>query len=129
VRILVIEDTPELLELLVIVLCAAGHQVSTATNGKDGLASARRELPDLILADVEMPGMDGFEVLRQLRSDPLLAARPVVALTACAMTGDRERVLSAGFTGYISKPIRPRDLDQQLAMYFRDTGVREESND
>jgi two-component system cell cycle response regulator len=124
VRVLIIEDTPELLELLAIVLRADGHQVSVAANGMDGLALARRELPDLTLVDVEMPGMDGFEVLRQMRSDPQLAERPVVALTACAMSGDRERVLAAGFTGYISKPIRPREFGRQLAKYLHAAGAR-----
>ena len=124
-RILVIEDTPELLELLEIVLRADGHEVSAAAHGMEGLVIARSVLPNLILVDVEMPGMDGFEVLRHLRLDSRLAERPVVALTACAMPGDRERVLNAGFTGYISKPIRPREFGRQLEIYFRIAGSRD----
>jgi two-component system cell cycle response regulator len=118
-RILVIEDTPELLELLEIVLRAEGHRVSVATSGWDGLALARGSSLDLILVDVEMPGMNGFEVLRHLRNDPLLAKVPIVALTAFATAADRERVLTAGFTGYITKPIRPREFGRQLETYFR----------
>jgi DNA-binding response OmpR family regulator len=118
-RILVIEDTPELLELLEIVLRAEGHRVSVAMSGWDGLALARGSSLDLILVDVEMPGMNGFEVLHQLRLDSHLAKVPIVALTACATQADRDRVLDAGFTGYISKPIRPRELARQLEMYFR----------
>ena len=114
-KILVIEDTPELLELLAIILRAAGHEAITASNGVEGLTAARSEPPDLILADLEMPLMDGFELLRQLKADPRLSSRPVIALTACAMLGDRERVLAAGFSGYLSKPIRAKDLMPQIA--------------
>jgi CheY-like chemotaxis protein len=117
VRILVIDDTPELLEFVGIVLRADGHTVFTATCGRDGLSLARRELPDLVVADLEMPGMSGFEVLQKLREDPLLAQRPVIALTAAAMRGDRERILQAGFTGYVSKPVRARDLGSQIAQF------------
>ena len=119
-KILVIEDTPELLELLAIILRASGHQAITANNGVEGLTAARSELPDLIVADLEMPLMDGFELLRHLKADPLLSSRPVIALTACAMLGDRERVLAAGFSGYLSKPIRAKDLMPQIAAIVPD---------
>ena len=118
-RVVVIDDAPELLELIDIVLSSYGYTVFTADNGQDGLALARSELPDLIIADVEMPYMDGFEVLRRMRDDTRLAQRPLIAMTACAMTGDRERILNAGFTGYVSKPIRPRELLQQIEAFMR----------
>jgi two-component system cell cycle response regulator len=120
VKILVIEDTPELLELLAIILRSAGHEAITANNGVEGLTAARSDLPDLIIADLEMPLMDGFELLRHLRADPRLAQRPVIALTACAMLGDRERVLAAGFSGYLSKPIRAKELVPQIAAIISD---------
>jgi two-component system, cell cycle response regulator DivK len=118
-RIVLIEDTPELLELLSIILSSGGHKVFKACNGLEGLALARSELPDLIIADVEMPGMDGFEVLRRARGDARLAQRPIIALTACAMRGDRERLLTAGFTGYVAKPVRPRELLPLIEAYAR----------
>jgi CheY-like chemotaxis protein len=117
-RILVVEDTPELLELLTIVLNSGGYIVLQATNGREALELARRELPDIILADVEMPEMDGMELLRRAREDARLLGRPIVALTACAMQGDRERLLDAGFTGYVSKPIRPHELLPQIERYL-----------
>jgi CheY-like chemotaxis protein len=115
VRILVIEDTPELAELIDLVLSSGGHIVDTAADGPGGLALARRHLPDMLLVDVQLPGMDGFEVLRQLRQHAQLGTRPIVALTALAFGSEREQLLRAGFTGHIAKPIRPRDLMRQIA--------------
>ena len=117
-RVLIVEDTSELLEWIGIVLRNSGYTVFEARNGERGLALARRERPDLIVLDIEMPGMDGVEVLRHVREDAQLASRPIVALTAAAMTGDRERLLAAGFTGYISKPIRARRLVQEIGSFL-----------
>jgi two-component system cell cycle response regulator len=117
VRILVIEDTPELAELLDIVLRANGHTIYTAADGPRGLHLAQLHVPDLILVDVQLPGIDGFEVLQRLRRDARLAECRIVALTACAARGDRERILAAGFTGYIAKPIRPQQLAEEVAQY------------
>src|SRR5262249_36575408 len=92
-------------ELVRIVLEKCGHTVSEACDGVEALRFARELLPDLIILDLHMPGLDGFGVVRELRRDERFASTPVVALTASAMQGDRERALSAGFTGYIAKPI------------------------
>ena len=106
-RILVIEDNPANMQLMIYLLRAFGHDTFDAMDGEAGLAVAKRELPDLILCDLQMPGIDGYEVARRIRLDADLKTVPLVAVTAYAMAGDREKVLAAGFNGYISKPINP----------------------
>ena len=110
VSVFVVDDNPLNLELVTDVLEAAGHAVRRAGSAPDALAAVRREPPDLILMDIGLPGMDGYEALRALRADPATAAIPVVALTAYAMAGDRERAREAGFDGYITKPIDTRSF-------------------
>jgi two-component system, cell cycle response regulator len=106
-RILVIEDHALNLELMVYLLQAAGHEALCATDGEAGLAMALRERPDLVLCDIQMPGTDGHAVANALRAHPLLASLPLVAVTAAAMAGDRDRALAAGFDVLIAKPIDP----------------------
>ncbi len=106
-RILVIEDNAANLELMRYLLHAFGHEPLAAQDGAGGLARAGAEAPALILCDVQMPGMDGYAVLRAIRSDARLASIPVVAVTALAMVGDRDKAIAAGFDGYIAKPIDP----------------------
>ena len=113
-RVLVIEDNAANLKLLVFLLKSFGLEALSATNGRLGVEAALRERPDLILCDLQMPEMDGFEVLRHLDEAPGGRPAPVVALTAFAMVGDRERVLRAGFDGYLPKPINPATFVQQL---------------
>ncbi|MBX3472189.1 MAG: response regulator [Planctomycetes bacterium] len=84
--------------------------VSTAADGLEALALVTRERPDLVLLDLSMPGLNGWEVARRLKADPATAAIPLVACTAHAMSGDRERALATGFDGYLAKPYRPHDL-------------------
>jgi two-component system cell cycle response regulator len=127
VRILLIEDTPELAELIDIVLSANGHTVETAANGPQGLIQACRQPPDLCLVDVQLPCIDGYEVLRRLREHPQLADRPIIAITALATSSDRDRILRAGFTGYIPKPIRVRDLSKQVAAHLNAAGLHDSS--
>jgi len=117
-RILVIEDNAENLELMTYLLKAFGHTVLSARDGEEGLALARSEPPDLIVSDVQMPKMDGYQVIREVRRDPRLAQLPVVAVTAYAMRGDRDKVLAAGFDGYISKPIVPEEFASQIEGYL-----------
>lgn len=117
-RILVIEDNVDSLELMNYILTAFGHTVFTARDGEEGLETARRELPDLILSDLQMPKTDGYEVARALRKDPRLSMQPLVAVTAFAMHGDRARVLAAGFDGYISKPIVPEEFVGQVERFL-----------
>ena len=106
-RILVIEDNPVNLELMTYLLEAWQHQVLVARDGAEGLALARGQRPDLIVCDIQMAGMDGYEVARRLRADPVLGRVPLVAVTAYAMVGDNERALAAGFDMHVPKPIDP----------------------
>ena len=106
-RILVIEDNPASLHLMQYVLKAFNHQPLTATNGASGIELAQRERPQLILCDINMPGTSGYEVLTKLKGDPGTADLPVVAVTALAMVGDRDRILKSGFDGYLAQPVDP----------------------
>jgi two-component system cell cycle response regulator DivK len=104
-KVLVADDKAPGRELLRAVLEQSGHAVYEASDGIEALRNARELLPDLIILDLHMPMLDGFGVLQELRRDRSFAATPIVALTASAMQGDRERALTAGFTSYIAKPI------------------------
>ncbi|RYE98768.1 MAG: response regulator, partial [Oxalobacteraceae bacterium] len=117
-RILIIEDNPANIELMSFLLSAYGHAPLSAADGPRGVAAARSERPDLIACDVNLPGMDGFAVLAELKGDPALAGVPILAVTALAMTGDREKVLAAGFDGYISKPIEPESFVAELEAFL-----------
>lgn len=116
--ILVIEDNPTNMELMVYLLKAFGHAPLEAEDGETGLAIAHWESLDLILCDLQMPGLDGFEVARQLKSDPTLPKIPLVAITAYAMMGDRDKVLAAGFDGYLTKPIEPELFVGQVEIFL-----------
>jgi two-component system cell cycle response regulator len=107
-RILVIEDNATNLDLMTYLLAAFGHTPLTARDGEEGVLAAEREAPDLIICDLQLPRLNGYEVARWLKSHPRLRATPLVAVTALAMVGDREKVLAAGFDGYIAKPIDPQ---------------------
>ena len=104
--VLVADDRATSRELVRTVLENTGYSVIEASDGLEALRNARQSKPDLIILDLHMPGLDGFGVIQELRRDKEFAATPVMALTASAMQGDRERALSAGFTSYIAKPIR-----------------------
>src|SRR5689334_20014364 len=99
-RVLVIEDNVANLELMMYLLEAFGHTTIGARDGREGIDTALRELPDLILCDIQLPGADGYEVAASLRDNKRTSSIPRVAITAFAMAGDREKVLSAGFNGY-----------------------------
>lgn len=113
-RILIIEDNPTNMELMSYLLTAFGHTPLAASDGESGVRQAREQLPDLILCDVHLPRLDGYGVVGALKADPLLRAIPVLAVTALAMVGDRERLLQAGFDGYVGKPIEPEQFGAQL---------------
>jgi len=117
-RILIIEDNPANVELMSFLLGAYGHTPLSAADGPRGVAAARSERPDLIACDVNLPGMDGFAVLAALKGEPLLSGVPILAVTALAMAGDREKVLAAGFDGYISKPIEPESFVAELEAFL-----------
>ena len=104
-RILVIEDNADNMFLTAMLLESAGHTVLRAIDAEAGLTLARAESPDLILMDIQLPGMDGLAATAILKQDPSTRAVPVLALTALAMKGDEERIRAAGCDGYIAKPI------------------------
>ena len=112
--ILVVEDNERNLKLLRDVLEYAGYDVRVARTAEDGISLAASEPPDLVLMDLQLPGIDGMEALRRLRENPRTADIPVVAVTAQAMKQDRERALEAGFNGYIEKPISVRAFPDQV---------------
>jgi two-component system cell cycle response regulator DivK len=108
--VLVVEDNPANMTLAVLLLQREGHTVITAPDAEAGLTLARAERPDLILMDVQLPGMDGLEATALLKRDEATRAIPVIALTALAMKGDEERIRGAGCDAYIAKPMRYREF-------------------
>jgi two-component system cell cycle response regulator DivK len=109
-RILIVEDNAANMKLATFILESAGHTVLAATDAEAGLTLARSEHPDLILMDIQLPGMDGLEATGLLKQDIVTRGIPVIALTALAMKGDEERILAAGCNGYIAKPLSYRDF-------------------
>ena len=122
-KILIVEDNDDSRELAVKVLKNKGFETVEAADGEAAVERAIAETPDLILLDISIPKMDGYEVAKKLKGLDKFADIPIVALTAHAMKGDREKVISAGFEGYISKPINVREFPDQVKSYLR--GKRE----
>jgi two-component system, cell cycle response regulator DivK len=108
--ILIIEDNEKNLKLVRDVLQYKGYQTIEAGTGEEGVRLARARIPDLVLMDIQLPGMDGIRALGELRADPTTRAIPVIAVTASAMTHDRKKIIAAGFDGYQSKPIKVREF-------------------
>lgn len=108
--VLIIEDNDKNLELVRDILQAKGHRTLEAGTAEEGLKIARGEAPDLVLMDIQLPGMGGIEALKVLRDNPATAALPVVAITASVMKADREQIMRAGFDGFIEKPITVRSF-------------------
>lgn len=117
-RILVIEDNAANMDLMTYLLKAYGHLPSTACQGDEGLAMARQQPVDLIVCDIQLPGMDGYAVAGEIKADAALRKVPIVAVTALAMVGDRSKVLAAGFDGYVSKPIDPEAFVPAVEAYL-----------
>ena len=117
-RILVVEDNPLNLKLVRDVLQVAGYHVVEAQSGEEGLRIAKEDPPDLVLMDLQLPGIDGTETLRRLREGTLGPDVPVVAVTALAMAEDKERAARAGFDGYVEKPISVRALPGQIEAFL-----------
>jgi two-component system, cell cycle response regulator DivK len=109
-KILVVEDNPANMKLAVFLLQQAGHVVLSATNAEIGLSLAREETPDLILMDIQLPGMDGLQAIAELKRNEVTRAIPVIALTALAMKGDEARIRAAGCDAYIAKPMRYQEV-------------------
>ena len=117
-QILIVEDNPQSLELITYLLGAAGHAVHSAQTGHQALDAARTRNLDLILLDLQLPDLDGYEVLRTLRGEKRNAATKIVAVTAVAVVGDRERTLTAGFDHYVPKPINPRTFVSEIESWL-----------
>jgi len=113
--VLIVEDNPRNLKLVRDLLDYAGYRTLGASSAEEGIDLARSHRPQLVLMDIQLPGMDGVEALGRLRAEPACAAVPVVAVTAFAMKDDRERFLAAGFDAYIEKPVNVRELPGQVA--------------
>lgn len=117
-KILYIEDNEQNLYLVTFILEKHGYDVFSATDGQEGIDLAAGILPDLILLDIQLPGMDGYTVAARLRANPVLSRIPIVAVTSYAMAGDRDKALAAGCTGYIEKPINPDTFMQQVEQHL-----------
>lgn len=113
-RIVVVEDNKASRELMTYLLSAIGHEVTVAADGEHGLSTIERQHPDIVLCDVQLPRLDGRQLVQKLKQHPTLKEIPVVAVTALAMAGDRENILKAGFDDYISKPIDPENFIIQI---------------
>jgi two-component system, cell cycle response regulator DivK len=116
-QILIVEDNEKNMKLFRDVLIASGHRTLEATTGRQAVELATAHSPDLVLMDIQLPDIGGVEALGRLRADGRTASLPVVALTAQAMDGDRERFLAAGFNGYLSKPVNVADLIATVKHY------------
>ncbi len=118
-KILVVEDNPDNSDLVVDLLSARGHTVIQARDGREGIAMARAQCPDLVLMDISLPVMDGFAATKELKADPALKQMPVIALTAHAMAGDEIRALAAGCNGYVTKPIDVKTFAQKIEAFMK----------
>jgi two-component system, cell cycle response regulator DivK len=117
-RVLVVEDNASNMTLATFLLKSNGHTVLSATDAEEGLAMARAERPDLILMDIQLPGMDGLEATALLKRDASTRTVPVIALTALAMKGDEERIRRAGCDGYIAKPMRYKEFLETVSRFL-----------
>jgi two-component system, cell cycle response regulator DivK len=117
-KVLIIEDNAANMTLATFLLQSAGHSVLTATDAETGLTLARGEQPDLVLMDIQLPGMDGLEATALLKGDESTRDIPVIALTALAMKGDEERIRAAGCDGYIGKPLAYKDFLATIATHL-----------
>lgn len=117
---LVIEDNEDNMVLITFILKHNGYGVLEAINGRQGIEIALRERPDFILLDIQLPDIDGLEVLRTLRASEINGRIPIIAVTSYAMVGDRERMLAAGCSGYIEKPIDPERIMAQIEQIIAD---------
>ena len=120
-RILVIEDNPVNMHLMVYMLKAFGYEPLPACDGCEGLELARTQSPALILCDIQLPGLDGYAIAHLIKQDTALRHVPLLAVTAYAMVGDQEKILAAGFDGYVSKPVDPASLLATISRWLKHT--------
>lgn len=118
-KVMLVEDNRMNARLLEHVLTREGFDIVIFYDAESAISAAENEAPDIILMDIQLPGMDGLEAVRRLKGDALTAAIPIVAITAHAMRGDEERILSAGCEGYIPKPVNTREVAGKLREYVR----------
>jgi len=116
-RILVVEDQEDNRRILRDLLTNAGYEIIEAEDGKEALAVAARERPDLILMDIQLPLLDGYEVTRRIKADPALRAIPIIAITSYALSGDETKARAAGCDAYVTKPYSPRALLAKIREY------------
>jgi len=128
IKVLIAEDNAVNRELLRELLEARGYTVLEACDGQEALHMIEQALPELLLLDIGMPVLDGFAVVRRIRENPRLALLPVVAVTAYAMRGDREKILNSGFDGYLSKPLNPSALTEELDRLLAKSGQPKHSD-
>jgi two-component system, cell cycle response regulator DivK len=117
-RILIVEDQEDNRAILRDVLSTAGYELIEATNGQEGVELAQQERPDLILMDIQLPVIDGYEATRRIKGDAALGAIPIIAVTSYALSGDEAKARSAGCDGYVTKPFSPRQLLAKLREYL-----------
>ena len=117
-RILIVDDNPTNLKLVTFLMQQSGYDVTTAADADDAMASIRTRPPDLILMDVQLPGIDGLELTRRLKTDPATQSILIIAVTAYAMKGDQDKALSAGCDDYVTKPIDTKQLPLTVAKHL-----------
>jgi len=118
-RILVVEDQEDARRIVRDLLAASDYTLVEATTGEEGLALAERERPDLILMDIQLPGLDGYEVTRRIKANPALSHIPIIAVTSYALSGDDKKAYAAGCDGYVTKPFSPRVLLAKIREYLK----------
>ena len=109
-QVLIIEDQEDNRRIMTDMLVAAGFEVIEAVNGEDGVSMAQANVPDLILMDIQLPGVDGYEATRRIKAKPDLSAIPIIAVTSYALSGDDKKAFEAGCDAYLAKPFSPREL-------------------
>ena len=114
-RILIVEDNPRNMRLIEMTLRAKGYTLLRATDGEEALDTAMRERPDLVIMDIQLPKVNGLEVTRRLRNTSVFSHTPIIAITAYAMKGDKERAINSGCNAYLTKPIDTRQLPRVVA--------------
>jgi two-component system cell cycle response regulator DivK len=117
-RILVIEDQEDNRQIVRDLMTASGYELIEATTGEEGIEAAARETPDLILMDIQLPGIDGYEVTRRIKANPKLKKIPIIAVTSYALSGDDKKAFAAGCDGYVTKPYSPRLLLAKIREYL-----------
>ena len=118
-RILVVEDQEDNRRILRYLLNSADYEVLEALTGEDGVALAERERPDLILMDIQLPGLDGYEATRRIKGNPALCHIPIIVVTSYALSGDDVKAFEAGCDAYVTKPFSPRQLLAQIRQHLR----------